>query len=930
MGKHRKYPSGAGKNGSGTSWYRSVLEYFRHSRAGRNLSLVLAGVVVFATTYSLILPALTLEEDSLAEMPGLHLGQKAEVVEILDCPKEEHTHTDACLPAEGGDGNVVCGQEEHIHSDNCYHEEVIGVDQDADEKEIEEAAEEAGGVLADAVRDPEEAPSEQLPEKASGSAEAVEDSGESAAGSGRWIFQDVEETPADTDAADREAVTDADDAQTDATESPVTEGEETEDAADTREEIRQDGSAQENPEMSDEKTMDPAVAEETAPGEWTYRGKDYQVHVMASTEAKLPAGAQLSVQEISRESVQYLAYTAIAKDRLSDPDAEIVNRRFFDICFLADGKKVEPDTGVTVEITFDEVEDTREEQKLNVVHFAEKKTELLENASSVTEEGQETIRFETGSFSIFGIVYTVDIHYEKDGQDYEFSIPGGGAMTLSEVVRLTGLADQYQKADSSGKKAEKITESRVPSGSPDRVFFSDIDDGSTASSDENEPVEKEPQNDENTSLEETSSEIPEDTVDEKDSTEPESVPDPENVSKPSSAEPSVEPAKEGTDRNLLVQMLDRTIIPTLNEASGSAPAGPQDTDDHHSVSAPDSGDPADHETQHETQKGEMSAGKEETSAQKEESAPSDTVPEPDNSTANGEEPVSGPVDEKASENPAPNPDAGNPSADAEETGTDETNERRIIKSGEDEDAVEEETAPVEETADSTEDTAFHQPEIRDFLDNIQKVEFSSPDLLWVGKAENTITVGQLKETHGLDVQYSAELTEEQIADINAQTIEAGDWALLSLEAFTSNETLTITMKDGEVFRVKVTDAWIAKDFITASGETYTITVIYDEDAEIPEGATLEVSELANDNKDYTNYMLRMSIIQADARRRLLKQQIDKEENKLRNLEAISSPDIVLRQQTALAKSRVDSLRKKYQSEVQNVAAMKERLTTINR
>ena len=84
------------------------------------------------------------------------------------------------------------------------------------------------------------------------------------------------------------------------------------------------------------------------------------------------------------------------------------------------------------------------------------------------------------------------------------------------------------------------------------------------------------------------------------------------------------------------------------------------------------------------------------------------------------------------------------------------------------------------------------------------------------------------------------------------------------------------------------------------------------------------------NKDYTNYMLRMSIIQADARRRLLKQQIDKEENKLRNLEAISSPDIVLRQQTALAKSRVDSLRKKYQSEVQNVAAMKERLTTINR
>lgn len=84
------------------------------------------------------------------------------------------------------------------------------------------------------------------------------------------------------------------------------------------------------------------------------------------------------------------------------------------------------------------------------------------------------------------------------------------------------------------------------------------------------------------------------------------------------------------------------------------------------------------------------------------------------------------------------------------------------------------------------------------------------------------------------------------------------------------------------------------------------------------------------NKDYTNYMLRMSIIQADARRRLLKQQIDKEENKLRNLEAISSPDIAIRQQTAIVRGRVDTMKRKYQAEVLNIADMKGRLTTINR
>ena len=84
------------------------------------------------------------------------------------------------------------------------------------------------------------------------------------------------------------------------------------------------------------------------------------------------------------------------------------------------------------------------------------------------------------------------------------------------------------------------------------------------------------------------------------------------------------------------------------------------------------------------------------------------------------------------------------------------------------------------------------------------------------------------------------------------------------------------------------------------------------------------------NRDYTNYMLRMSIVQAEARRRLLKQQIDKEENKLKNLEAIQSPDIAIKQQITFAKTRVDALRRKYQAEVLNAAAMKGRLTTINR
>ena len=60
---------------------------------------VLAGIVVFTTTYALILPAITLS------------SQKT------NCGVEEHEHTAECYDAEG---NPICGLEEHIHTLACY------------------------------------------------------------------------------------------------------------------------------------------------------------------------------------------------------------------------------------------------------------------------------------------------------------------------------------------------------------------------------------------------------------------------------------------------------------------------------------------------------------------------------------------------------------------------------------------------------------------------------------------------------------------------------------------------------------------------------------------------------------------------------------------------------------------------------------------
>ena len=117
-----------------------------------------------------------------------------------------------------------------------------------------------------------------------------------------------------------------------------------------------------------------------------------------------------------------------------------------------------------------------------------------------------------------------------------------------------------------------------------------------------------------------------------------------------------------------------------------------------------------------------------------------------------------------------------------------------------------------------------------FVADVAKVEFSNPELVDVSKVDVDTTVGQIKESRRLECEYSAGLTEEQITQINAQTVEAGDWALISLKAFDTEEILTVTMKDGEQWTVKVTDA------------SYTGTKVTDLD-----GKTVALVNLQNNN-----------------------------------------------------------------------------------
>lgn len=85
----------------------------KNERIRRRLVSMLSCIVVFCTTYALILPAVTLERDDI----------------VYYCGKEEHQHTDECY--ESPKDRPLCGLKEgemvdgHVHDESCYKTEMV-------------------------------------------------------------------------------------------------------------------------------------------------------------------------------------------------------------------------------------------------------------------------------------------------------------------------------------------------------------------------------------------------------------------------------------------------------------------------------------------------------------------------------------------------------------------------------------------------------------------------------------------------------------------------------------------------------------------------------------------------------------------------------------------------------------------------------------
>lgn len=125
----------------------------------KKVLVALASIVVFCTVYALILPAITMENETYCGYEEHEHDSATCFEQSLICTEESetHVHEDACY-----ESNLICTLEEHVHVDACFvdpnaEEEVT----DEDTSEVSEADTTKEATVEEPTADAQE---EELPE----------------------------------------------------------------------------------------------------------------------------------------------------------------------------------------------------------------------------------------------------------------------------------------------------------------------------------------------------------------------------------------------------------------------------------------------------------------------------------------------------------------------------------------------------------------------------------------------------------------------------------------------------------------------------------------------------------------------------------------------------------------------------------------------
>ena len=126
----------------------------------------------------------------------------------------------------------------------------------------------------------------------------------------------------------------------------------------------------------------------------TADGKTYKVTVTAGADAQIPQDAELEVSELTESDAAYQAYADETADAIGAVPGDLGYVKFLDISIVYDGQMIQPLAPVDVQI---QMLDRESEGDVQVVHFGEKR-EVLDAST----EG-DTVSFQTEGFSIYAI-----------------------------------------------------------------------------------------------------------------------------------------------------------------------------------------------------------------------------------------------------------------------------------------------------------------------------------------------------------------------------------------------------------------------------------------------------------------------------------------------------------------------------------------------
>ena len=369
---------------------------------------VLACIVVFVTTYAMILPAITLDREMAAEQPGIEAevsndpASAGAVIDDSDTeepepeePPEETVDTADPEPADG-EGAGQTGEEDADQTDENSK-------QGADDTEPADGNEGQGG--------------EDAAPAADSSAQEAEDTGTSA----------------------------GDDAQAGGTVEAAGTS-----ATENSEEGRTEAIVEAAPEIE-------LITEDT---QLVFEGGDYYVYADFGMSAKLPVGVKLEAREITRETdpevyEEYYAKTLSEMQDKYNENTTLSFARFYDIAFMYEGKEIEPAGEVKVRIEYKEALEVPEETNVDAIHFDAQKDEkpTVIESEMKTEDGvsMSGVEFTSGSFSVYGVVGSVieKTILASDGRNYtvtvEFGsdagIPVGTDLTVEEITQFEGASD---------------------------------------------------------------------------------------------------------------------------------------------------------------------------------------------------------------------------------------------------------------------------------------------------------------------------------------------------------------------------------------------------------------------------------------------------------------------------------------------------------